>query len=111
MYLIRNVTNGNVFAGNVNLAPGASTNVSTISSQLALAISRGQLSSTPPIPSTTASLLVDQTTGTASNTLIAVPATYTPAQLANALASLIATANANANAIATLQANAQAAGY
>lgn len=101
-YLITNISNSNIFAGNVNLAPGQSTNVSGPSAQLLLAISRGLLQSTPTMPGTQSTVLTDNSGGVASNTLIAVPSAYTQGELANALASLAAVANQQASQIASL---------
>ncbi len=101
MYTVTNISNSNVFAGNVNLVPGQSTNTAVVTTQLALAVQRGLLSTNPALPAS--STLVDNTGGTPSTTIIAVPAAYTQAELANALSSLIAMANANAAAIANLQ--------
>ena len=102
MYLITNISNSNIFAGNVNLEPGHSTEVSGPTAQLLLAISRGLIQSTPTMPGSQATALTDNSGGTASNTLIAVPSTYTQAELANALASLAAVANTQAAQIASL---------
>jgi len=101
-YLITNISNSNVFAGNVNLVPGQSTGVDGPTAQLLLAISRGLVQSTPTMPGTQATVLTDNSGGTASSTLVVVPSTYTPTELANALASFAAVANQQAAQIASL---------